>query len=109
MAAKRKHNRKKTIYILNIVDPDNPDKSGRGAVIDISMGGAAFECEQKFEKGESVELRFNLSKDKIFILTGTVKRVKKRTAGALLHGVQFNKLCLTDKFKLYKLIKKITK
>ncbi|MGM0442295.1 MAG: PilZ domain-containing protein [Elusimicrobiota bacterium] len=108
MNAKRKHNRKETLFVLNIVDLNNPHATARAAVIDISMGGAAFECvDKRFEEGDSVELRFVFSESKVYVFSGTVKRVHQREDGTFFHGVQFRDLGLIDKIKLFILIHKI--
>lgn len=108
MAKKRRYSRKKTLYNLNIVNTKTPHKTARAAVIDISLGGAAFECvDEKFEEGEPVELRFVFSEEKVNVFTGTVKRVHETDTGSFFHGVQFEDLSLIDKFKLFILIHKI--
>ena len=106
--AERKHKRKHTLVLLDVSDPENPDKSGRAAVIDISSGGAAFESAVKFEKGEPVELRFTLAKGKVFAVDSVVRRVRERT-GAHVYGVEFQNLGFFDKLKVKKLIATVSK
>lgn len=110
MAKKRKHSRKKTLYNLNIVNKKNPPKTARAVVVDISIGGSAFECMAvKFKKGKKVELRFVFSEKKVYVFGGTVKRVNEKEKGVFLHGVQFENIGLIDRVKLFILIHKISK
>ncbi|MEA3506282.1 MAG: PilZ domain-containing protein [Elusimicrobiota bacterium] len=106
--AERKHKRKNTLVLLDVLDPKNSDKSGRAAVIDISTGGAAFESAIRFEKGEPVELRFTIARGKVFVVDAVVRRVKERT-GAHVYGVEFQDLGFFDKLKVKKLIATVAK
>jgi c-di-GMP-binding flagellar brake protein YcgR len=106
--AERKHKRKHTLVLLDVSDPENTDKGGRAAVIDISTGGAAFESAVKFEKGEPVELRFTMAKGKVFVVDAAVRRVRERT-GAHVYGVEFLDLGFFDKLKVKKLIATVAK
>ncbi|MBN2407804.1 MAG: PilZ domain-containing protein [Elusimicrobia bacterium] len=104
----RKHKRKATLVLLYVADSNDPGKVARAAVVDISMGGAAFESSIKFSAGDEVILRFTLPKEKIYVINGVIRRTSERT-GALVYGVQFKEMNFFGKFRLRKLISKLDK
>ncbi|MDA3792901.1 MAG: PilZ domain-containing protein [Elusimicrobia bacterium] len=106
--AERKNKRKHTLVLLDVIDPEDPHKHGRGAVVDISSGGAAFESAVDFEEGDPVELRFTLPGGKVYAMNAVVRRARERT-GATVYGVQFQDLGFFEKLRLKKLISHVTK
>lgn len=100
---KRKYKRAPTLVLLNVEIPGVPQKSGRAAVTNISMGGAAFESSIEFSEEDDIDLRFTLPGEKIYLLEGVIKRVHNR-GGNFECGVEFKKLSFFDRIKLLKLI-----
>ena len=104
----RKHDRKPTLVLLDVSNADAPDDTGRAAVVDISIGGCAFESNFKLSEGDRVIMRFTLPGNKLYVMEGEVKRVRFST-GAFVYGIKFMKLGFFGKIKLRKLISIIRK
>jgi len=100
----RKYERKDTLVLLNVSSMDDMDKSVRAAVINISVGGLAFESHQKFFAGERVSMRFtSLPGGRVQVIRGEVIRVSRRI-GAYVYGVRFNKTGFLQRLRLRKTI-----
>lgn len=105
---RRKYKRENTLSLLSIDSLTHIEKSGRAAVVDISIGGAAFESSVEFEKGEKVVLRFTGEWDRIQIIEGIITRVENRI-GVYVHGVEFTDKGFFNNLRIKKLISKLKK
>ena len=103
---KRRHKRSSTLVLFNIESTHNPNKTGRAAVIDISLSGAAFVGNIEFSEGEEVDLRFILPGYRVYVLEGVIRRIQVRN-DAYMYGVEFKNLNFIKKIRLRKLISKI--
>ena len=91
-----------------MADVNKPEKIARAAVVDISLGGAAFESTIEFAEGDQVFLRFTLPKEKIYVIKGVIRRTSSKM-GASIYGVQFDEMGFMKKFQLKRLISKLGK
>ena len=104
---KRKYRRKSTIVLLDVAYEDKPGETTRAAIVDISLGGCAFETRREFDAGRKVLLKFTLQKKKVYLVSGEIKRVRPGT-GAYVHGVQFEGTGIIERIKRKRLINKIS-
>ena len=104
----RKHRRRKTLVLLNVISADLPEKAARAAVIDISLGGSAFETSQEFSKDEALFMRFILPGERVYTVKARVVRVS-RSGGAFTYGAQFERLGFFSRMKLRRVISDISR
>ncbi len=104
----RRYERIATLVLLNATNPNTTQAPSRAALIDISIGGAAFECSTEFFVGDSITLRVIRSGKNIYALNGVIKRIQNKV-GIFLYGVEFKDMTSSDNKKLKKLISKIGK
>jgi hypothetical protein len=101
---KRKHTRFPISVVFDILDSDGQaplEGQGRGAVVNLSEGGAAFESEAFLEKGQHVYFELPVPV-RIWAKILRVKREGVRTQ----YAVEFDKVKLVDLMMLRRLIKK---
>jgi hypothetical protein len=103
---RRRFKRSRTLVLLNVDSTSSLHKSSRAAVIDIGVGGVAFESSTEFPVNDDVIIRFILPGHNVFVFEGVVKRVEN-TTGVYVHGVEFKNINFFDKIRLKKLIFKI--
>ncbi len=108
MITNLKEHRIKTLFFADVMDPEAPKKQVRAVVINMGLNGAEFECsKEQFKQGEKVELIFDLPKRNIFIIMGSIRRVRTHQNGSLFYDVQFKEQNFINRVKIRYLIKKI--
>jgi hypothetical protein len=99
---RRKHTRFPISVVFDILDGETAlEGQGRGAVINLSEGGAAFESEAFLEKGQHMYFELPVP-IKIWAKVLRVKREGVRTQ----YAVQFDKVKLVELMMLRRLLKK---
>ena len=104
---KRKYKRIRTLVLFNVNQPDITNRESRAALVDVSLGGVAFETQAEFYVGNNVILRIILPDKKIFVLECIIRRVQRRT-GTFLYGSEFVYSGASDRKKLEKIISEIS-
>lgn len=105
---KRKYERASALVLLDVDSLGEQEKSGRAVIVDISVGGVAFESVTEFSVGEDVILRYIMPGHDVYVLGGVIKRVEDRGV-VYAYGVEFALMSFFEKRKLKKLISKIGK
>jgi len=105
---RRKYERASTLVLLDVDAIGNQYKSGRAVVVDISVGGVAFESIAEFSLGVEVILRYIMPGENVYVLAGVVKRVEDKD-GVFVYGVEFKYMNYWGRRKLKKLIRNIGK
>ena len=105
-STKRKHDRIKDTILLDVFKAGAFKPACRACLTDISLGGAGFECTEKFESGDKINLVFLLADGKEYVLDTAVRRVSRST-GTYLYGVQFLSINFFKRFRLKRFISKL--
>ena len=99
---RRKHTRFPISVVFDILDVETTlSGQGRGAIVNLSEGGAAFESEAFLEKGQHVYFELPVPV-RVWAKVLRVKREGVRTQ----YAVQFDKVKLVELMMLRKLLKK---
>jgi len=99
----RKYERAATLVLLNVESLSAPQKSGRAAVTDISIGGVAFESDIEFNIDDDVLIRFIFHGHNVYVFEGIIKRVESK-GGLYSYGVELKEIGFFKKIKLKRLI-----
>ncbi|MCD6422674.1 MAG: PilZ domain-containing protein [Elusimicrobia bacterium] len=106
--SKRRFDRFKNIVLIDIFLPGTFKPRARGCLTDISVGGAGFECTEKFEPGERLDLAITLKSGKEYVFEGVIRRVARST-GTYSYGIEFLEKGFFKRFLIKRFIKKLLK
>jgi c-di-GMP-binding flagellar brake protein YcgR len=104
-------NKRGSIRIDTVILADVADTvhsiTGRGCIVDLSMGGMKIETKDNLDRADYVDVTFALPNGTTFRrIRG---RIMRKTKGTLtfIYGIRFVEISMWDRFKIFRHIHKI--